>query len=288
MTRGWALRRLAAAAVGATIASAAAFGAAPDTVSSCAAPAGLAAIGAALDRSTARIEEGRPLTIVAIGSSSTRGAGATSPAMSYPSRLAVELARRLPAIPVTVVNHGIGGQDVPEELKRLGTDVLAANPDLVIWQVGTNAVLRRDDLVADRQLIGQGVALLKAHGIDVVLMDLQYAPRVLARRAWPEMEQLISEIADRERIGLFRRFEIMHDWERTDRLAPAAMIGPDGLHMTDASYFCLAQRLAAALTANWAAAEKLAKSRPRATAAVARLGRGAPPPATAPREGAAR
>ncbi|MGH7064905.1 MAG: SGNH/GDSL hydrolase family protein, partial [Stellaceae bacterium] len=273
MTRGTALRGLAAAAVGATIASAAAFGAAPDTVPTCAAPAGLVAISAALDRSAARIEEGRPLNIVAIGSSSTRGAGATSPAMSYPSRLAVELARRLPATRVTVVNHGVGGQDVPEELKRLGRDVLAANPDLVIWQVGTNAVLRRDDLVTDRQLIGQGVALLKAHGIDVVLMDLQYAPRVLARRAWPEMEQLIGAIADREQIGLFRRFEIMRDWERTDRLAPAAMIGADGLHMTDASYFCLAQRLAAALTASWAAAEKLAKSRPRATAAIARLGR---------------
>ena len=29
------------------------------------------------------------------------------------------------------------------------------------------------------------------------------------------------------------------------------MIGPDGLHMTDASYECLARQLAAALAWNW-------------------------------------
>ena len=29
------------------------------------------------------------------------------------------------------------------------------------------------------------------------------------------------------------------------------MIGPDGLHMTDASYGCLARQLAAALARNW-------------------------------------
>jgi lysophospholipase L1-like esterase len=184
-----------------------------------------------------------------------------------------------------VLNHGVGGQDVPEELNRLSRDVIEAHPDLVIWQLGTNAVLRRDDLTADRQLIERGVALLKERGIDIVLMDLQYAPRVLARRAWPEMEQLIGQIADRDRIGLFRRFEIMRDWDRTDRLGPAAMIGPDGLHMTDASYFCLAQRLAMALVDNWAAAEKLAKARPHASDAVAGLGRIAHP---ASHEGAAR
>ena len=91
----------------------------------------------------------------------------------------------------------------------------------MIWQVGTNAVLRRDDLSADEQLISRGVALMKESGIDVVLMDLQYAPRVLARPASAEMERLIAEIARRTQVGLFRRFEIMQEWDRTQQLAPA-------------------------------------------------------------------
>src|SRR5205823_4214626 len=158
-----------------------------------------------------------------------------------------ELKDRYPGSQVRVLNHGIGGQDVGEELTRLDRDVMAEHPDLVIWQLGTNAVLRRDDLSADEHLIRRGVALLREKGIDVVLMDLQYAPRVLERPASAEMERLIAETARRAHVGLFRRFEIMQEWDHTHQLAPAAMIGADGLHMTDASYGCLANQLAEAL-----------------------------------------
>jgi lysophospholipase L1-like esterase len=189
--------------------------------------------------------------------------------MSYPSRLEQELADRFPGVDIRVINHGVGGQDVGEELIRLDRDVIAEHPDLVIWQVGTNAVLRRDDVSADEQLIRRGVAVMKDHGIDVVLMDLQYAPRVLARRASADMERLIAEIALRTYVGLFHRFEIMKEWDRTRQLAPAAMIGPDGLHMTDASYGCLANQLAEALAWNWWSHAKLAKSPNRSPDAIA-------------------
>lgn len=238
---------------------------------SCAAPTALSAIAAPLDRTASRIGAGKPLTIVAMGSSSTLGVGATAPAMSYPSRLEQELKDRFPDTEIRVINHGVGGQDVPEELIRLEREVIAEHPDLVIWQVGTNAVLRRDDLSADEQLIERGVALLKESGIDLVLMDLQYAPRVLARPAAAEMERLIAQLAYHAHVGLFRRFEIMEEWDRTRQLAPAALIGADGLHMTDASYGCLANQLAEALAWNWWSHGKMAKSPKRNPEAVARI-----------------
>jgi lysophospholipase L1-like esterase len=229
-------------------------------IPSCAVPAALSEIGVPLERSSARIDAGRPLTIVAMGSSSTQGVGATAPSMSYPSRLERELGDRIPNLEVRVVNRGVGGQDVGEELRRLDHDAIAEHPDLVIWQVGTNAVLRRDDLTADEQLIRHGVAMMKQDRIDLVLMDMQYAPRVLARPAWEEMERLIGGIARSAAVGLFRRFEIMREWDLTHQLAPAAMIGADGLHMTDVSYRCLASELAEALAWNWWSHGKLAKS----------------------------
>jgi lysophospholipase L1-like esterase len=245
---------------------------------SCGVPPALSEIGVALDRSAGRIDQGRPLTIVAMGSSSTQGIGATSPSMSYPSRLEGELRDRFPAIEIRVLNRGIGGQDVGEELNRLDHDVVAEHPDLVIWQVGTNAVLRREDLTADEQLIRRGVSLMKEDKIDVVLMDMQYARRVLARPAWREMERMIAEIAHNNRVGLFRRFEIMQEWDRTQQLAPAAMIGPDGLHMTDAGYGCLATELAEALAWDWWSQGKIAKSSHKNPEAVSRLSQ----PRTAP------
>src|SRR5947209_25981 len=130
--------------------------------SHCAVPQQLSAIDAALEHTASRIQSGKPLTIVTIGSSSTLGVGASAPAMSYPSRLAQELRQRFPGVGIRVINHGVGGQDVPEELSRLDRDVIAEHPDLVIWQVGTNAVLRRDDLSADEQLIRRGVSYMQA------------------------------------------------------------------------------------------------------------------------------
>jgi acyl-CoA thioesterase I len=236
---------------------------------SCASSPALSAIDVALDRTASRIEARRPVTIVAMGSSSTEGVGASLPGMSYPSRLEQELRDRIPNVDITVINQGIGGQDVPEELLRLDRDVIAEHPDLVIWQVGTNAVLRRDDVSADERLIRRGVAVMKEHGIDVILMDLQYAPRVLDRSSSADMERLIAEIARGMRVGLFRRFEIMQEWDRTHQLAPAAMIGPDGLHMTDASYGCLANQLAEALAWNWWSRAKVAKSPKRSPDAIA-------------------
>ena len=235
----------------------------------CAVSTMLSAIVAPLNRTASRIQAGQPLTIIAMGSSSTLGVGASAPAMSYPSRLEHDLKQRFPDIEIKVINHGIGGQDVPEELIRLDHDVTTEHPDLVIWQVGTNAVLRRDDLSTDEQLIGRGVALLQREDIDVVLMDLQYAPRVLARPAAAEMERLIAEIAHDAHVGLFRRFEIMEEWNHTHQLAPAEMIGADGLHMTDASYGCLAKQLAEALAWNWQSHAKLARSPTRSPAVIA-------------------
>jgi lysophospholipase L1-like esterase len=250
----------------------------------CAAPPGWSAIIPPLERFAARIDEGGPVTIVAVGSSSTSGVGASSPEMAYPNRLEAELKARFPRLDIRVLNRGKGGEDAPEELARLGRDVVDLKPDLAIWQVGTNAVLRRDDLAADGELMHEGVDLLKRSGIDVVLMDLQYAPRVLERPAYSVMEELVSETADREHVGLFRRFALMRYWQRTNDADSPGMIGADGLHMTDAGYGCLAADLAAALEANWRAETKLAHRGRGATAAVA----GLPVPSPASRGIAAR
>jgi len=250
----------------------------PSALANCVVPPALMAIAPAEARVWARIDHRQPLTIVAVGSSSTQGAGASAPGLAYPSRLEAALRDRFPGLDIRVINRGKGGEDVAEELARLNHDVIAERPELVIWQVGTNAVLRRDDLSVDGELIERGVAQLKESGSDVVLMDLQYAPRVLARPAYAEMEQLIATVAERTRIGLFRRFEIMRYWQAAEQADVPKMVGPDGLHMTDRSYGCLADGLAEGLAQNWRAQGRAAPHPPAARVA----GLAGPGPAAAP------
>jgi len=249
----------------------ASFAAQADDANLCAGPPGGLPIVAPLAHFAARIAHGGPLNIVAVGSSSTLGVGASSPDLAYPSRLEADLRARFPHLEIHVVNRGKGGEDAPEELARLPADVVALHPDLAIWQVGTNAVLRRDDLGADGEWMREGIDLMKRSGIDVVLMDLQLAPRITERRASPDMETLIADTADRERVGLFRRFALMQYWQSSHAADAPSMIGPDGLHMTDAGYGCLATDLAKALEANWRSEQKIAQRAHESTDSVAGL-----------------
>ena len=225
----------------------------PTAPAGCGAPLSLVALETALLHAATKIERGDKLTIVAVGSSSTSGTGASAPNLTYPARLEAELRERFPHLDAVVINRGKGGEDARQELARFDSDVLAEHPDLVIWQLGTNAVLRRDDVSGDGELIRRGVEQLAAAGSDVVLMDLQFAPRVLARPGHMIMERLIADTAASMHVGVFRRFEIMRHWHDAPPADAVPMIGSDGLHMTDRGYYCLAAELAEALAGNWRA-----------------------------------
>ena len=90
----------------------------PAAPARCGAPPSLVAIEPALTHAATRIDRGDPLKIVAVGSSSTSGTGASAPDLAYPARLAAELRARFPGLDVVVVNRGKGGEDAPQMMKR--------------------------------------------------------------------------------------------------------------------------------------------------------------------------
>jgi len=193
------------------------------------------------------IASGKPIKIVALGSSSTYGAGASTSAASYPNRLAEELTRRFPGNEITVLNRGVNGDEIAGMLARLDRAVIAEKPDLVLWQLGTNSLLRDRAVPPHASLLREGLLRLKAAGADVVLIDPQYAPRVLAKPNVDGMVSLIATAAKAEHVCLFHRFELMRHWYEDDRLPFETFVSSDGLHMNDWSYACLAKALALAI-----------------------------------------
>jgi lysophospholipase L1-like esterase len=187
---------------------------------------------------------GQPVTIIAFGSSSTQGYGSTAPEYTYPSRLAAQLKRHYPTADIVVLNRGKGGEDAPEMMRRLQTEVIDVKPDLVIWQVGTNAVLRNLDQAETAKLVEDGVALIQAAGSDVVLVDPQYSPRVNEKaEGATRMVKLLGRVAELRKVGIFPRFEVMRDWHEKQSIPTEEFIIPDGLHMNDWGYACFAQLL---------------------------------------------
>ena len=213
----------------------------------CDAPLNVVRFAKPLARISQKLNNGEPITIVAIGSSSTAGSGASSPAASYPSRLAAELKQRFPHQSITVLNRGVGGEEVGDMFKRFDTAVVATKPDLVLWQLGTNSVIRDHKLADHGAVIRAGLAKIRATGADVVLIDPQYAPKVIDKPEAGRMVELIAATAKAENVDLFRRFDVMKRWHHVDHIGFEAFVSPDGLHMNDWSYACMARALGRAI-----------------------------------------
>jgi acyl-CoA thioesterase I len=186
--------------------------------------------------------------IVALGSSSTAGAMASDSAHTYPAILQAALNKALPAAQFAVINRGIGGQDAPEELARLDTDVIAIRPQLVIWQVGANGAMRHADPSEFHRMVEEGVNRLVKAGIDVILMDNQRSPRVLAAVDHIILEDSLRHVAEETGVNLFSRSHLMDAWS-DEGAKPGLFTAPDGLHHNDLGYLCVSQALAREIAA---------------------------------------
>src|ERR1700716_30752 len=210
----------------------------------CLPPKGGAKSMGSLPHVASKLASGEPVVIVAFGSSSTSGFGTTSPEFTYPNRLAAQLHRQYPSADITVVNRGQGGEDAPEMMKRLQVAVLDMKPDLVIWQVGTNAVLRNLDPTETAKLVEEGIKRIQAAGADLGLVDPQYSPRVNERaESASRMVKLLGKVAELRHVGFFPRFEVMREWHEKQAIPIDNFVIADGLHMTDWGYACFAQLL---------------------------------------------
>jgi lysophospholipase L1-like esterase len=182
-----------------------------------------------------RLASKEAVKIVAIGSSSTAGEGGIAP---YPERLQEMLRQTYPNSEINVINKGVSGQEAPDELQRMKA-VIDEKPALTIWQVGTNAVWKDQNLDQVDTAIKTGLRLLNNQPMDVILMDLQYAPAILTNNkigATRRMMSLIADAAAAADVSVFRRFDMMRKIVEIERRSFDALIDPGDvtrLHESD-------------------------------------------------------
>ncbi len=181
---------------------------------------------------------------MALGSSSTEVIGASRPENAWPARLEAILAGRFPPDRIDVVNRGKGGETAADNLARFERDVIPLAPDLVIWQVGTNDVLQGLEPLEVAERVREGIRRLRGLGIEVILMDSQWLPDPERDARVARMSAVLAGVAVEEGVALFPRHELMATLAERGLMSVEELVGPDGLHMTDESYRCVAERLA--------------------------------------------
>lgn len=184
----------------------------------------------------------RRFRIVAFGSSSTRGYGASRAAATYPAQLQAMMdAAARPGEAFAVINRGLNGDDIDGMSARIDDDILPRRPALVIWQLGSNDALR--DMPPERfeERLRSGVARLRRGGAAVVLVGPQWNPDPDHRALFQAINQAVAAVGREVGVPVVDRYGLMRRWVGSGALKPAELIGPDGLHLTDRGYALMAR-----------------------------------------------
>jgi acyl-CoA thioesterase I len=213
----------------------------------CSAPPELLESDARLPFLAERLKAHQPVTIVAIGGSSTAGIAAPTPAQAYPARLQDALTRRYPGVPIRVLNKGVAHQAAEEVLARFDKDVVAEKPDLAIWETGTIEAVRGLDIDAFTATLENGLAALREQRIEAILVNMQYSRRTASVIDFEPYENTMRRVADLNDVYLFPRLEIMKFWSDNGTFDFEDGLKADRATLAVSVYDCLAQRLAEAI-----------------------------------------
>jgi acyl-CoA thioesterase I len=93
-------------------------------------------------------------------------------------------------------------------------------------------------------------------------MSPQYAPRFESVANRMMFIEHLHTLAERERVPVFHRYEIMRHWIKSGQFTSQTMINPDGLHLTDLSYGCLGALVAQVIGGPAVATASAAPGRP--------------------------
>jgi acyl-CoA thioesterase-1 len=193
-----------------------------------------------------KVRIGLPNDILAIGSSSTEGIGASSPANTYPARLEAELEKQTGA-DFDVKNAGVGGELATKTLDRLKSALKSGWARLVIWQVGTNDAIVGVDESLFRATVQAGIAAAEAAGVPMMLIGPQFTLKTPDPIRYERFVKMVDDIGAADHVPVLSRYALMKSWSIKSAKALSVFLSGDGLHMSDLGYRCLAHALAEAI-----------------------------------------
>jgi len=167
---------------------------------------------AVLPRAAAAVAERHSLKIIVLGSASSTLPGQTGEKSAYPARLEAALGALLPGVDVKVVTDIKARQTAADMMEQESQRIEEQKPALIIWQTGTVDAIKGVDPEEFRDTLDQGVTMLQADGVDVVLMNMQYSPRTDAMISITAYADNMRWVALQHDVPLFDRLALMKHW----------------------------------------------------------------------------
>ncbi len=213
------------------------------------------------------LENRKKVKILTIGASAS--AGRRHSKGGYTAQIEQILEHALKGLDVVMINRGISGELASNAANRIKTEVALTNPDVVLWQVGTNDALAYVPLPHLEASIIETIQWLRAHHVDVILVGLQHIDAMARNPNYIAVRDALRKIAAKENVLIVRRGDAMQFIRKA--ASGEGAFRPDEFERTEAGYNCLAEYVARAI----------------AVGAFGKLLRPATPPAPAKTEPAA-
>jgi lysophospholipase L1-like esterase len=156
------------------------------------------------------------------------------------------LERTIKGLDVDIVNRGFSGELAEAAGERIRIEVALNEPDIVLWQVGTNDALAHVPVDAFEQSVTGTVQWLKEHNVDVILVGLRYAKSLTKDPHYQAIRTTLSRIATAEKVLRIGRYEAMEVLARTMASTDQPVLEDFG--QTEAGYNCMAQYIARTIT----------------------------------------
>jgi acyl-CoA thioesterase I len=197
-----------------------------------------------LPNSALALQKRQKVKILAIGASSAAVLGMGHD--GNPPLLEQILERNIKGLDVEIINRGFSGELAEAAGERLKLEVALNQPDLVLWQVGTNDAFAQVPVDSFERSVVSTVRWLKEHDVDVILVGLHYMKQLAKNEHYQAIRTSLQRITTAESVLRITRYEAMEVLSRTMR--ESGRPEPRDFGLNETGFNCMAQYLARAIT----------------------------------------
>ncbi len=197
-----------------------------------------------LPNSATALQKRKRIKILAIGASSTAVLGYGR--SGTPPLLERILERAIKGLDVEIINRGFSGELAEAAGARLKIEVALNEPDIVLWQVGTNDALAHVPVDSFATSVSATVRWLKEHNVDVILVGLHYRKQAAKDPHYQAIRQTLRRIATEQNVLRIGRYEAMEVLSRTT--AGSGQPEQEDFGLTETGFNCMAQYIARTIT----------------------------------------
>lgn len=214
----------------------------------CPAPAAGTIPDQPLGHLAAAIRAGGPVTILAVGSATTKSQDETGEG-AFPGPMLSALNQALPAVRFELATRGGKGTTAAQMLAIIADELKDRTVPLVLWQTGTVEAVRAihpDELGA---VLDRGTELVHAAGADLVLIGPQFSRALQSRADIALYDRTVREAARRASFAWFPRAGLTRQWVELGRIDPERVAKADRVSALETQHRCVGEALARFLLA---------------------------------------